>query len=866
MLRLENIIKIYETGDNRVVALNGVSIDFRKNEFVSILGPSGCGKTTMLNIIGGLDQYTTGDLIIDGVSTKHYTDADWDSYRNHSIGFVFQNYNLIPHQTVLKNVELALTLSGVSKIERKKRAIEALERVGLSDQVNKKPNQLSGGQMQRVAIARALVNNPEILLADEPTGALDTQTSIQIMEILKEIAKDKLVIMVTHNPDLALEYSTRIIKVLDGKVIDDSNPYIIENFETKVQTKKQKKEKKVSMSFLTALSLSLNNLFTKKARTIMVAFAGSIGIIGIALILSLSSGFQMYIDKVQEDTLSTYPLTIEKNNVDMSSVLESMVGKGQLEEHELDKIYSNDIMLDMFSSVMSQVYTNNLREFKQHIENDPEFNEHVNAISYTYAMNINVYAADTSGEVLKVNPSTVFQDTLGSDIAGATGIMGTSLNIWSEMLDNQKLLDSQYDVIHGSWPKNYNEVVLVTNERNEITDYALYALGLKDPSELDEILDKINKGEDYVATPSSFTYEDICNVKFKLVLPADLYEDSNKDGIYEDISQDETKLKEKINQGEEIKVVGIIRPKENVAATSIAGTIAYLPSLTQFVIAETDKCDVVIAQKEKPNIDVFTGMPFVESKVDMEYVEMWLSTMPDDEKARYENIILMMGEEKFLEMLNKELASKVNSYDSNMQKFEAVDIDDPMMISLYPIDFDGKDYIEEYIKDYNAKQVEAGNENNEIKYTDYIGILLSSVSTIVDAVSYVLIAFVSISLVVSSIMIGVITYISVLERIKEIGILRSIGASKKDISRIFNAETIIVGFAAGFIGIMVTIFLCLPINLIINGLAGIGSIAKLPIAGGIILVLISMLLTYIAGLIPSRIAAKKDPVEALRTE
>ena len=866
MLRLENIIKIYETGDNRVVALNGVSIDFRKNEFVSILGPSGCGKTTMLNIIGGLDQYTTGDLIIDGVSTKHYTDADWDSYRNHSIGFVFQNYNLIPHQTVLKNVELALTLSGVSKIERKKRAIEALERVGLSDQVNKKPNQLSGGQMQRVAIARALVNNPEILLADEPTGALDTQTSIQIMEILKEIAKDKLVIMVTHNPDLALEYSTRIIKVLDGKVIDDSNPYIIENFETKVQTKKQKKEKKVSMSFLTALSLSLNNLFTKKARTIMVAFAGSIGIIGIALILSLSSGFQMYIDKVQEDTLSTYPLTIEKNNVDMSSVLESMVGKGQLEEHELDKIYSNDIMVDMFSSVMSQVYTNNLRDFKQHIENDPEFNKHVNAISYTYAMNINVYAADTSGEVLKVNPSTIFQDTLGSDIAGATGIMGTSLNIWSEMLDNQKLLDSQYDVIHGSWPKNYNEVVLVTNERNEITDYALYALGLKDPSELDEILDKINKGEDYVATPSSFTYEDICNVKFKLVLPAELYEDSNKDGIYEDISEDETKLKEKINKGEEIKVVGIIRPKENVAATSITGTIAYLPSLTQFVIAETDKCDVVIAQKEKPNIDVFTGMPFVESKVDMEYVEMWLSTMPDDEKARYENIILMMGEEKFLEMLNKELASKVNSFDRNMQKFEAVDIDDPMMISLYPIDFDGKDYIEEYIKDYNAKQVEAGNENNEIKYTDYIGILLSSVSTIVDAVSYVLIAFVSISLVVSSIMIGVITYISVLERIKEIGILRSIGASKKDISRIFNAETIIVGFAAGFIGIMVTIFLCLPINLIINGLAGIGSIAKLPIAGGIILVLISMLLTYIAGLIPSRIAAKKDPVEALRTE
>ena len=875
MLRLENIVKIYETGDNKVIALDGVNIDFRKNEFVSILGPSGCGKTTMLNIIGGLDQYTTGDLIIDGKSTKDFGDGDWDSYRNHSVGFVFQSYNLIPHQTVLKNVELALTLSGVSPTERKQKAIEALKQVGLGDQINKKPNQLSGGQMQRVAIARALVNNPEILLADEPTGALDTQTSIQVMEILKEVAKDRLVIMVTHNPDLANEYSTRIIKVLDGKVISDSNPYKIENFEKKIVSKKEKKKKKVSMSFFTALSLSLNNLFTKKARTLMVAFAGSIGIIGIALILSLSSGFQNYIDKVQEDTLSTYPITIEKNTADMTSVLEALMGKNDNNEHDLDKIYSDDVMVDLFSTIKSQVYTNNLKEFKKHIENDQEFKDKMNAIQYTYSMNVNIYSPDTSGEILKVNPSTIFQDTLGSGLSGQMGIQGMSINVWSEMLDNQELLESQYELVHGDWPSDYNQVVLVVNERNEITDYALYSLGLKDPAELDEILDKINSGEGYTSTQSSFTYEDICNVKFKLVLPAELYQDIDENGIFEDVSSDEAKLKEIINNAEDISVVGIIRPKADASATSISGSIAYTKELTEYVINKTNATAVVQAQQENSKIDVLTGNPFGGIKVDKEFAEEYISKLDVQMKSMYDMALKMyLGEnpteeqkEEFnIQFVQKVVDSQTGSYENNMALFESVDLDDPSTISLYPKSFAGKDYIEEYVDNYNATQIENKNGDNEIRYTDFMGIMLSSVTSIVNAVTYVLIAFVAISLVVSSIMIGVITYISVLERIKEIGILRSIGASKKDISRIFNAETLIIGFTAGFLGILVTVLLCIPINLIINALADIGNVAKLPLGGAIVLITISMILTLIAGLIPSRIAAKKDPVEALRTE
>ncbi len=876
MLRLENIVKIYETGDNKVVALNGVNIDFRKNEFVSILGPSGCGKTTMLNIIGGLDQYTTGDLVIDGKSTKDFGDGDWDSYRNHSVGFVFQSYNLIPHQTVLKNVELALTLSGVSPSERKQKAIDALKSVGLDDQINKKPNQLSGGQMQRVAIARALVNNPEILLADEPTGALDTQTSIQVMEILKEVAKDRLVIMVTHNPDLANEYSTRIIKVLDGKVISDSNPYVIENFKKKVVTKKEKKKKKVSMSFFTALSLSLNNLFTKKARTLMVAFAGSIGIIGIALILSLSSGFQNYIDKVQEDTLSTYPITIERNTADMTSVLEALMGKNENNEHELDKVYSDDIMVDLFSTMMSQVYTNNLKEFKNHIENDEEFMENMNAIRYTYNMNVNIYSPDTSGEILKVNPSTIFQDTLGSGVSSQMGIQGMSLNVWSEMLDNQELLESQYELVHGDWPSNYNQVVLVVNEKNEVTDYALYSLGLKDPAELEEILNKVNSGEGYTPIQSSFTYKDICNVKFKLVLPAELYQDTDKNGIYEDVSQNEVMLKEIINDAEDISVVGIIRPKKDVSATSISGTIAYTKALTEYVIKKTNKTAVVDAQNKNKEVDILTGIPFEGVVVDSAYADNFISKMNPSEKAQYEGMLQMIQAQpgitqEQIEMFKIRYVQSIvdgqtGSYEKNMALFEAVYIDDPLTISLYPKSFAGKDYIEEYVNNYNATQIANQNEENEIRYTDFMGIMLSSVTSIVNAVTYVLIAFVAISLVVSSIMIGVITYISVLERIKEIGILRSIGASKKDISRIFNAETLIIGFTAGFIGIMVTVLLCIPINLIINALASIGNVAKLPIGGAVVLITISMILTLIAGLIPSRIAAKKDPVEALRTE
>ena len=866
MLKLENITKNYVAGDSVVEALKGVSIEFRKSEFVAILGASGCGKTTLLNIVGGLDKYTTGDLIINGRSTKKYVDHDWDTYRNHSVGFVFQSYNLIPHQTVLSNVELALTLSGISKEERKQRAIEALCKVGLEDQIYKKPNQLSGGQMQRVSIARAIVNDPDIILADEPTGALDSTTSIQVMDILKEIASDRLVVMVTHNPDLADKYANRIIRLTDGLVVSDSNPYESKPDEINEAIEKQSKKKKgkkknSSMSFWTAFCLSLNNLLTKKARTLMVAFAGSIGIIGIALILSLSSGFQNYIDKVQEDTLSTYPITIEKNNMDMTAMVEAMVGANEKDDHDLDKVYSNDIMVNLFTSMLSKVYVNDLKSFKETIDNDTEFQSTLSAIKYSYDMNVNIYAADTNEKVLKVNPSNVFKDTLGPAMSQEIPV-DTTLNVWSEMLDNKELLDSQYDVIHGSWPQNYNEVVLVVNDENEVSDYALYALGLKDPDELKGIMDKILNGQEVVSEQTNFTYEDICNVKFKLVLNPNLYEQEGKKWV--NIENDKTKLKEVVDAGEEISVVGIIRPKENISATSITGTIAYTSDLTKHVIKKTSEHKLVQEQKNNPTIDSFTGLPFVKTKIDMEYVNEYLKTLTPEEKYFYDMMVQGKTDEEIIAMFESLVPNTNSTYEGNMKLLEACDISDPLFISLYPKDFAGKDYIEDYINNYNA--LHATEEGKEIRYTDYIGIMLSSISTIIDAISYVLIAFVSISLIVSSIMIGVITYISVLERTKEIGVLRSLGARKKDISSIFNAETLIIGLASGLLGVGVTVVLCIPINLIIDGLAGIGKIAKLPLAGGIILVVISMFLTFIAGLIPSRYAAKKDPVIALRTE
>ena len=814
MLKLENITKVYNTKDTSVTALNGVSIDFRQNEFVAILGPSGCGKTTLLNIIGGLDHYTEGDLVIKGKSTKSYVDADWDAYRNHSIGFVFQNYNLIPHQTVLKNVELALTLSGVGKGERRKRAIDALTSVGLADQISKKPNQLSGGQMQRVAIARALVNNPSILLADEPTGALDTQTSIQVMDILKEIAKDRLVIMVTHNPDLANQYANRIIKLLDGKIVDDSNPYSYEiKEEEKVTNKKKKRDKNVSMSFFTALSLSLNNLLTKKARTFMVAFAGSIGIIGIALILSVSSGFQTYIDKVQEDTLSTYPLTVEKSNVDMSSLLENFMGNNKEVEHDLDKIYSNDVMVDMINTILQQTYTNDLKEFKKAVDSNKEIKQKMTAIKYSYGLTANIYASDTS-EVFAVNPSK-FLETLG---VSQNAFMGNNLTQpFSEMLDNQELLDSQYDLLYGSWPTNYDEIVLVTNKNNEINDYILYTIGFKTQAEFRTLIASVLQGKPIPKTETSYTYEEILSYTFKLVLQCDYYQ-KDDDGKWNSILEDDEKLKEVINNGLTLKISGIVREKTSAAANSITTPFGYTKHLMEYIINETNKREIVLEQKSSPNIDVFSKEEFSETSL--------------------------------------------NSYDVNLQLLGSVDLDDPASISFYPVDFNAKKDLEQFISDYNANI----SDDKQIKYTDYISILLSSITKIVDVVSYVLIAFVAISLVVSSIMIGVITYISVLERIKEIGILRSIGASKKDIARVFNAETISIGFVSGLIGILITILLCIPINLIIKHFAEIGNIAKLPLLGGLILIVISVILNLIAGIIPAISASKKDPVEALRSE
>ncbi len=862
MLELANITKNYTTGNTKVEALKGVSLKFRESEFVSILGPSGCGKTTLLNIIGGLDRYSSGDLSINGKSTAEFSDKNWDSYRNHSVGFVFQSYNLIPHQTVLSNVELALTLSGVSKSERRKRAVTVLEKVGLGDQLNKKPNQMSGGQMQRVAIARALVNDPEILLADEPTGALDSETSVQVMELLSEIAKDRLVIMVTHNPELADRYSTRIIKLLDGKVIDDTNPCIESQ-----STGENKKSGKTSMSLPTAFSLSLNNLMTKKARTFMTAFAGSIGIIGIALILSLSSGFQAYISKVEEDTLSSYPIMIEKQSVDMTSMMTAMSEnhKGEL-SHELDAVYSNDIMSTMTNTMVSQVQTNDLAEFKKYIDSNEEIKNYVSAISYRYGVDMNIYKSDYSNGIVQVNPSEVFENMgMGGSAAGTPFAAFSGINVWSEMIDNRTLLESQYDVIAGKWPDNYNEIVLVVDSRNEISDVVLYSLGLKDAEELDKIMGDAMEGIVTETEQSIYQYDDLLGLSYTLLANTDYYQ--NNDGIWTDMREDEEFMKNALDNGIELTVVGILRPKEEASATSITGSIGYLSSLTDTVIEKINSSEVVAAQRDNKETDIFTGIPFSNGETQTEQNPdngFDVSSMTPEEQAYFASL---SEEEKaaLMEMYAKPTVSE-STYENNMDILGVTDKENPSAIYIYPVDFSSKSYITDIINDYNEEKTDSGNEEYVITYTDYIGLMLSSVSTIVDTISYVLIAFVAISLVVSSIMIGIITYISVLERTKEIGILRSIGASKKDISRVFNAETILVGFTAGAIGIGVTVLLTIPINMIIYAISGISGVAKLPVIGGIVLVLISMALTWIAGLIPSKIAAKKDPVTALRSE
>lgn len=848
MLELKKISKIYETENFKQKALDNVSISFRENEFVSILGPSGSGKTTLLNIVGGLDNYTSGDLIINGVSTKKYNDRDWDTYRNHKVGFVFQNYNLIPHQSIISNVELALTLSGVSKTERKKRAKKALEEVGLSSHMNKRPNQLSGGQMQRVAIARALVNNPDILLADEPTGALDSKTSTQIMELLKEVAKDRLVIMVTHNAELAEEYSTRIIDLRDGVIMGDTNPCILKD----EKEENKKKTKKTSMSFMTALSLSLNNLMTKKGRTILTAFAGSIGIIGIALILSLSNGVQRYIDRVQEETLTSYPLTIESSSVDLTAMMQE--GKDKIANIELEtnnnKIYSNDFITDALSTMSSKMQENNLETFKKYLDNNTLIKQYTTSIDYKYTLDLQLYKNDLT-EIVQVNPNKIL-DSMGITQMQQQYFMYS--DVWSEIIDNDELNKQMYQIVDGRMPKAYNEVVLLVDENNRISDYVLYALGLKDQNELKDMFEAVRNGEEVTYVESEYEYDDIIGLKYKLLLNTDYYEKVNNNWV--DKSEDKKYLKEKLESAEEITIVGIIKPNENATVTTNSlGGILYTDELEKYVIEKVNNSKIVMEQKSNPNKNILTGLKFGTEEFNAKNLskeqQMYLQTLSAEELA---------------EVIAKYKEHSSLTYEMVLTKLGVVDLEKPSGVYIYAKDFESKDLIKEMISDYNEEQKNNNKEENVINYNDLVGILMSSVTGIVDIISYVLISFVSISLVVSSIMIGIITYISVLERTKEIGILRAIGASKKDVSRVFNAETLIVGLVAGVMGILITILLNIPINIIISNLAGVNDITKLPLKGAIMLIIISVVLTMIAGLIPSRIASKKDPVESLRSE
>lgn len=857
MLELKNITKDYKSANETVHALKGITLSFRENEFVSVLGQSGCGKTTLLNIIGGLDQYTSGDLIINGRSTKDFKSRDWDDYRNHSIGFVFQSYNLIPHQNVLSNVELALTLSGVSKEERRKRARDVLEKVGLSDQLYKKPNQMSGGQMQRVAIARALVNDPDILLADEPTGALDSATSIQIMELLHEIAKEKLVIMVTHNPQLAADYSTRIIRLLDGEVVDDSRPYQ----ETMTEANAKSGGRHPSMSFRTALSLSLNNLMTKKARTFLTAFAGSIGIIGIALIMSLSNGVQSYIDSVEKDTLSSYPITIEDSAMDISAMMETMMGlQKDDDQHKDDSIYPKAMISDMLETMSDKMEKNNLKAFKEYLDSeDAKIGEHAKAVEYGYDLTLNVYNENSDYGLVQISPNHLL-DELGFSAMNQfsesfMGSMSTSQNeVWNKLPDDEGLREEEYDLIEGSWPKEYNEVVLAVDENREITDYALYSLGLLDQQEvIDSFRSLQNGGKASLSEARSYTPQEILGMEFKLVMNCDLYRNVN--GLWIDMSDDEDFVKETVQNGETMKVVGIISPKEDSSKRETGG-VYYTSMLQDHVISYCENSKIVKQQKAHPDINVFTQNAFNSDK-DFDIGSL---------SAQQQMQMASMSQEELAAFMADYSENKNATYESNLKRMGAVDLRVPSSINIYASSFEDKEEIAALIAEYNELQQKNGNDANVITYSDMVGTMMESVTTIVDMISYVLMAFVSVSLIVSSIMIGIITYISVLERTKEIGILRAIGASKKDISRVFNAEAFIIGLISGVLGIGVTLLLNLPISVIVEQLTGVADIAKLPMSGGIVLVIISLLLTTIAGLIPSRIASKKDPVEALRSE
>ena len=908
MLELINIKKTYGKDESAVEALKGVSIKFRQSEFVSILGQSGCGKTTLLNIVGGLDHYTSGDLIINGISTKDYSDSDWDTYRNHSIGFIFQSYNLISHQSVLANVELALTLSGVSKNERRKRAVQALDKVGLRSQMNKRPNQLSGGQMQRVAIARALINDPDILLADEPTGALDSETSVQVMDLLKEIAKDRLVIMVTHNPELAEKYSTRIINLHDGNLVGDSNPFDSaekEELEEK-QTKRKsiKKKKKSSMSFWTALSLSFNNLMTKKGRTFLTSFAGSIGIIGIALILSVSTGVNAYIQSIEEDTMSSYPLIIQQNAMDPTAMMSSMMQASESanQEREPGKVYSSQIMGQMLSMMTNSVATNNLKKFKSFIESNSELKSLCTDIKYEYTPSWDMYLLQEDGTYRNSSQGmTAIYDSMGVTgtskdmMMSMTALMGPAASAtgWTELVGSDEHIRNEYELVDGKYPENVNEIVLIVDQNNQISDYTLYVLGIRDFAEIQEYMEEAIKAQingtkvEFDIPATDYTYEEIYNFQFKVLLSSDYYtfEDGNVKKLNPDYKQDSEILNQRIDDAMDLKIVGIVRPTSDSTAMSNIGTIGYLSGLKEDIIYKTNNSDVVKAQLDNKEVDVFTGIRFDSEGYTMdsfpiikELIEKYpgidttfiIEYIADELNMPYLKDIITQYVPTNAESLMKMIINKLNedkitdnTYEENLKALGYVDIDNPTSISIYPKDFEAKERINEIISEYNAQQP----EDDKIVYSDTVALLMNSVTTIIDAISYVLIAFVAISLVVSSIMIGIITYISVLERTKEIGILRAIGASKRDIARVFNAETLFVGFVAGIIGIVCSLGLIVIINIILLNLTGLENLqAILEPVPAIILVGISMVLTFIAGLFPSKTASKKDPVIALRTE
>lgn len=986
MLEIRNIVKNYETGSETVHALKGVSIAFRESELVSILGQSGCGKTTLLNIIGGLDQYTSGDLIINGQSTKQYKSADWDIYRNHSVGFIFQSYNLIPHQSVLSNVELALTLSGVSKAERRRRAKEALEKVGLGNQLNKRPNQMSGGQMQRVAIARALVNDPDILLADEPTGALDSETSIQIMELVKEIAKDRLVIMVTHNPELAEKYSTRIVKLLDGQIVGDSDPFdpAKEPAHSEVRKTEVTKGQKTSMSFLTALSLSKNNLMTKKGRTFLTSFAGSIGIIGIALILSLSNGVQEYINSVERSTLASFPVSIQHETVDYTSLMTSMmnVRDNAEENRDPDRIYTNDISTEMMKTMLSEMQTNNLAEFKEYLESDPDgIGASIEEIQYSYDSNLYIYGHSADGDIMQINPSTVMSAMMGQSMADNvsqmtntySSLMGSSsmssYDAFRELLSTD-MLKTEYEVLAGRLPEAYNEVVVLVTDRNELSDVTLYTLGLRDQGELEGMMSSVMAGESFDLDTGdlSFSYDDLMGMEFSMLTAPEFYQ-KNDDGTWTDMRSDSEFMEQAAENGLKLKVVGILKPDaDSLISSTNSGGIGYTHALTEYMIDKTNSSELVKAQKENPDVDVFTGIEFHKADEEEEQLmsqseamemlagmlteeqrtklnEGIMAALTEEQQAQIQSAMMgMVSDEQMNSIMmgvltpeqltqlqsgadvnslltdaqkaqmsaqiaasltaeqNAELSAMMNgmvdptkmytifmqvlttdqlrqlmdmtkepettdaTYDGNLKLLGVAELSEPSSMKIYATDFESKEKITQLIEKYNDSKIVDDNQADVINYTDYVGLMMSSVSDIINSISYILIAFVAISLIVSSIMIGIITYISVLERTKEIGILRAMGASKRDISNVFNAETLIVGFSAGVIGIAVTLLLNIPINIIIENITGIANVALLPWQGGVILVVISMLLTLIAGLVPAGVAAKKDPVEALRTE